>query len=165
MYPGRFATIHIVSPRSGEGPPLSVHPAQGFIHRVRCVLRTASAELVVLNESKSVITACSSPVTRPWARRAQGQPRHLRHAGKQARLGTGSIDTILAGGEPQETVVKLRRTTPTRPTHPNALSQVSTEELLLELRRRIIAPRDRRQDTWDDWDGGLDPHGDWPEQG
>ena len=46
----------------------------------------------------------------------------------------------------------------------DALSRVSTEELLLELRRRIIAARDRRHDTWDDWDG-LDPHGDWPEQG
>ena len=50
-----------------------------------------------------------------------------------------------------------------RPTNPNALSQASTEELLLELRRRII-PRTRRHDTWDDSDG-LDPHGDWPEQG
>ena len=85
----------------------------------------------------------------------------------------GSIDTILAGGEPKETVVKLHRATPTtrtqgyalRPTNLNALSQASTEELLLELRRRIIAPRDRRHETWDDWDGGLDPHGDWPEQG
>ena len=85
----------------------------------------------------------------------------------------GSIDTILAGGEPQETVVELHRTTPTtrsqgyalRPTNANALSQVSTEELLLELRRRIIAPRDRRPESWDDWGGGLDPHGDWPEQG
>ena len=72
----------------------------------------------------------------------------------------GSIDTILAGGEPNETVVELHRTTPTapsqgyalRPTNPNALSQVSTEELLLELRRRIIAPRDRRHETWDDWE-------------
>jgi len=27
--------------------------------------------------------------------------------------------------------------------------------LLLELRRRIIAARDTRQDTWDDWGGGL----------
>jgi hypothetical protein len=52
-----------------------------------------------------------------------------------------------------------------RPTKPNALSQASTEELLLELRHRIIAPRDRRRDTWDDWDGGLDPHGDWPAHG
>ena len=85
----------------------------------------------------------------------------------------GSIDTILAGGEPKETVVELHRTTPAtrtqgyalRPTNPNALSQASTEELLLELRRRIIAPRHQGHDSWDDWDGGLDPQGDWPEQG
>jgi hypothetical protein len=83
----------------------------------------------------------------------------------------GSIDTILAGGEPQEIVSTLRRTNPPsqgyalRPTNPNALSQVSTEELLLELRRRIIAPRHQRQDTWDDWDGGLDPQGNWPDEG
>ena len=85
----------------------------------------------------------------------------------------GSIDTILAGGEPKEVVSTLHRSTPNtppqgyalRPTNPNALSQASTEELLLELRRRIIAPRNRRHDTWDDGDGGLDPHGDWPEQG
>ncbi len=84
----------------------------------------------------------------------------------------GSIDTILAGGEPTETVPTRRRSNPNarsqgyalRPTNPYARSQVSTEELLLELRRRIIAPRDRRRNTWDDWDGGLDPHGDWPEQ-
>jgi hypothetical protein len=85
----------------------------------------------------------------------------------------GSIDTILAGGEPKELVVELRRSNinapsqgyALRPTNPNALSQVSTEELLLELRRRIIAPRDTRRESWDDWDGGLDPHGGWPEQG
>ena len=85
----------------------------------------------------------------------------------------GSIDTILAGGEPKETMAELRRTNPTaasqgyalRPTNPNALSQASTEELLLELRRRIVAPRDRRRETWDDWDGGLDPDGDWPAHG
>ena len=78
----------------------------------------------------------------------------------------GSIDTILAGGEPNELVVKLRRTThdPLAHAATEALSRASTEELLLELRRRIIAPRDRRHETWDDW-GGLDPHGDWPEQG
>jgi hypothetical protein len=85
----------------------------------------------------------------------------------------GSIDTILAGGEPKEVVSTLHRSPPNaapqgyplRPTSLNALSQASTEELLLELRRRIIAPRSRRHDTWDDWDGGLDPHGDWPEHG
>ena len=85
----------------------------------------------------------------------------------------GSIDTILAGGEPKELVSTLRRTTPNappqgyalRPTNPNSLSNASTEELLLELRRRTIAPRDRRHDAWNDWGGGLDSHGDWPEEG
>ena len=81
----------------------------------------------------------------------------------------GSIDTILAGGEPNETVPS-NTTAPAqgyalRPTNPNALSQASTEELLLELRHRVIAPRTRRQETWDEWDGGLDPRGDWPEEG
>ena len=78
----------------------------------------------------------------------------------------GSIDTILAGGEPKETVTELRRhlVPAGSPASTDALSRASTEELLLELRRRIIAPRTRRHDTWDDW-GGLDPHGDWPEQG
>jgi hypothetical protein len=77
----------------------------------------------------------------------------------------GSIDTILAGGEPKELVVKQRRTThnPLAHTTTEAPSRASTEELLLELRRRIIAPRNTRRDTWDDWDG-LGPHGDWPEQ-
>ena len=79
----------------------------------------------------------------------------------------GSIDTILAGGEPNETVVKQRRPThnPLSHTATDALSRASTEELLLELRRRIIAPHNRRRESWDDWDGGLDPRGDWPEQG
>jgi hypothetical protein len=87
----------------------------------------------------------------------------------------GSIDTVLAGGEPKELAPTLQRsispTTATRgyalrpANHPNALSQATTEELLLELRRRIVAPRSRRHDPWDDEDGGLDPHGDWPEQG
>jgi hypothetical protein len=84
----------------------------------------------------------------------------------------GSIDTILAGGEPSETVVELQRTNPNtttegyglRPTNPNALSQASTEHLLLELRRRISAPRTRHE-SWDDLGGGLDPDGDWPAQG
>jgi hypothetical protein len=79
----------------------------------------------------------------------------------------GSIDTILAGGDPEEVVVNLRRpnSAPLSRTSTDALSRASTEELLLELRRRIIAPRTRRHDTWDDWGGGLDPHGDWPEEG
>jgi hypothetical protein len=78
----------------------------------------------------------------------------------------GSIDTILAGGEPHELVVKQRRTThsPLARTATEAPSGASTEELLLELRRRIIAAPNRRPESWDDWDG-LDAHGDWPEQG
>jgi hypothetical protein len=78
----------------------------------------------------------------------------------------GSIDTILAGGEPKELVVKLRRDNPERRYDSftdDALSRASTEELLLELRRRIIRSRDRRRDTWDDWDG-LDSRGDWSEE-
>ena len=51
----------------------------------------------------------------------------------------GSIDTILAGGEPKELVVKLRRES-SGPRYDSftsdALSRVSTEEPLLELRRR-----------------------------
>jgi hypothetical protein len=79
----------------------------------------------------------------------------------------GSIDTILAGGEPTDTVVELRRRTTPNPLSyapTDARSRASTEELLLELRRRIIAPHNRRPESWDDRDG-LDPHGDWPEQG
>src|SRR5215470_20450821 len=85
----------------------------------------------------------------------------------------GSIDTILAGGEPKELVVTLRRDSPEPRYHSftaDALSRASTEELLLELRRRIIRPRERRRETWDDWDGldsrddwgRLDSRGDWP---
>jgi hypothetical protein len=67
----------------------------------------------------------------------------------------------------KETVVELRRPTsaPLSHTSTDALSRASTEELLLELRRRTFAPRHRRHDTWNDWDGRLDPRGDWPEQG
>jgi hypothetical protein len=80
----------------------------------------------------------------------------------------GSIDTILAGGEPKELVVKLRRDNP-EPRHrsfttDDALAGATTEELLLELRRRIIRPRNRRRDTWDDWDDGLEPQGYWSEE-
>ena len=98
----------------------------------------------------------------------------------------GSIDAILAGGEPKELVVKPRRTTPTPRRHAyptEALSHMSTEELLMsteellmELRRRIIRPRDRRQDAWGDsdsweppdsrgeWDS-IDSRGEWPDEG
>lgn len=88
----------------------------------------------------------------------------------------GSIDAVLAGGEPKELVVKLRPTSPAPPMYDyttDALSRASTEELLLELRRRIIRPRRRRHENWDDWDtpdswgnrDGLDAQGDWPEEG
>jgi hypothetical protein len=71
----------------------------------------------------------------------------------------GSIDTILDGGEPRELVVNIRRPAP-----PNPLARASTEELLLELRRRIITPREAR-DVWEDW-GGLHPRGgNWPDEG
>ena len=84
----------------------------------------------------------------------------------------GSIDTILAGGEPKEPVSTLRRSNANapsqgyalRPSNADALSRASTEELLMELRRRIIRPRERRHETWDDRDN-LDSQGDWPEEG
>jgi hypothetical protein len=79
------------------------------------------------------------------------------------RLGwaPGSIDTILAGGEPKELVVKLRHPDPTAVSFvaADALSWAATEERLLELRRRIIQLRRRRHETWDDWDDGLEPQG------
>ena len=88
----------------------------------------------------------------------------------------GSIDTILAEGELKGLVVKVRRESPEpryRDFTTDALSRASTEELLLELRRRVIRPRDRRRGTWDDWDGpdsrgdrdSLDSRGDRPDQG
>ena len=63
--------------------------------------------------------------------------------------------------------VAIHRAAPDRLSHAatDALSRASTEELLLELRRRISAPRNRRHETWDDWDRGLAPLGDWPEEG
>jgi hypothetical protein len=85
----------------------------------------------------------------------------------------GSIDTILAGGEPKEFAVKLRPTTPRTHAYTtealsnattDALSRASTEGLLLELRRRIIRTRNRRREGWDDWDA-IDSRGAWPEQG
>jgi hypothetical protein len=78
----------------------------------------------------------------------------------------GSIDTILVGGEPKETVVKLRRdsTDPQNHSFTEVLSRAPTEELLLELRRRIIRPGDRRRDTWDDYDG-RDSRGDRADEG
>jgi hypothetical protein len=73
-----------------------------------------------------------------------------------------SIDTILAGGEPNEQWSSSAA--PPQPASPHrhrSPSRASTEELLLELRRRIIAPRNRRPESWD----GLDPDGDWAQEG
>jgi hypothetical protein len=84
------------------------------------------------------------------------------------RLGwaPGSIDTILAGGEPKELEVKLHSPAPASLSHhfTEALSRASTEELLLELRRRIIRPHERRYETRDDWGDGLDAQGYWPQE-
>jgi hypothetical protein len=78
----------------------------------------------------------------------------------------GSIDTVLAGGEPKELVA-----TPGNPGRESrysvateALSRTSTEGPLAELRRRIIRPRHRRRDTCDDYDG-LDSRGDRADEG
>src|SRR5262245_64445049 len=75
----------------------------------------------------------------------------------------GSIDTILAGGEPKELVVERRRDNTARQSHTvtEALSRASTDELLLELRCRIIRPRDRRMERWDDWEDSLEAQGNW----
>ena len=85
------------------------------------------------------------------ARRAQGQRGHLRHLGEQAGLGTRQHRHHPGRRRTHRNRAHTAPQQPTprpgyalRPTTPNALSQASTEELLLELRRRIIAPRDRR---------------------
>ncbi|MFZ0715461.1 hypothetical protein, partial [Mycobacterium sp.] len=71
---------------------------------------------------------------------------------------------ILAGGEAKELVVTQRRDNhePRYRSHAvaDALASASTEELLLELRRRIIRPRERHYETWDDSGDGLDAQGD-----
>jgi hypothetical protein len=87
----------------------------------------------------------------------------------------GSIDTILAGGKPEEFAVKLRppASAPLSHASTDPPFRASTEELLLELRRRIIRPRSRRGGSRDDYDGldsrgdwnNLDSRGDWPDEG
>ena len=47
----------------------------------------------------------------------------------------GSIDTILAGGEPKETVVELRRTNPNSPSH----ASTATDSALPRLHRGVAA--------------------------
>ena len=82
----------------------------------------------------------------------------------------GSIDTILTGGEPTETVPNLPRpnlNAPSQgyalhPTIPNAVPRLH-RGIAAGARRRIIAPRTTPRHL-----GRLgrpDPHGDWPEQG
>jgi transcriptional regulator with XRE-family HTH domain len=77
----------------------------------------------------------------------------------------GSIETVLADGEPTEQFAMLVRDTPAPESHPavDALWRTPTETLLMELRRRIIAPRHRRRDRWDPWEEGLDSYGYAPE--
>jgi hypothetical protein len=77
----------------------------------------------------------------------------------------GSIDTILAGGEPKELVMNLHQTShqTLARSATETVPRASTDELLLELRRRIIRARHRPPEGWDDWDDGLDAHGSWPE--
>jgi hypothetical protein len=62
-------------------------------------------------------------------------------------------------------MVKPRWGAPDRLSHAaaDALSRASTEELLLELRWRIITPREARE-VWEDG-GGLRPRGEWSDEG
>jgi len=95
---------------------------------------------------------------------------------RKASPGTyAMLENNLAGGEPKELVMNQRQASDRTPSDSGTevVSRTSTEELLLELRRRIIRPRERRRDTWDDWDGldsrgdwnNVDSRGDWPDEG
>jgi hypothetical protein len=81
---------------------------------------------------------------------------------KRCRHFAVAIPVVAIGGL---VAVSAGQQRPLSHTSTDALSRASTEELLLELRRRIIALHNRSSESWDDWGGGLDPHGDWPEQG
>ena len=65
-----------------------------------------------------------------------------------SRFSTGSIDNIPTGGQPKELMVEGRQTRPNplSSTGTEDVSLAPTEELLRELRRRIVSPRD----TWDE---------------
>ncbi len=83
-------------------------------------------------------TTCSSPCARwPTSSTACVKASAGTYAMLENKLAwaPGSIDTILAGGEPNETVVKQRRAThnPLAHTATEAPSRASSEELLLEL--------------------------------
>jgi len=65
------------------------------------------------------------------------------------------------------TIVALIKPSPPTPDprlHHRSPLRASTEDLLMEVRRRIIRPRGRHHEMRDDWDG-LDPRGDWLEEG
>lgn len=73
--------------------------------------------------------------------------------------GPGSIEAIRTGHDPNEPMTAVVSATP-----PNPLRSVSTEDLLLELRRRIIWDHvhfDRDNRGW----GALVPRGDGGENG
>ena len=84
----------------------------------------------------------------------------------------GSIDTILAGGEPKETVVELRRTNPTpRPRDTRCARPTPTPSPAppprsccwsYDAASSPPATDATRPGTTGD---GLDPQGDWPEEG
>ena len=88
----------------------------------------------------------------------------------------GSIDTILAGGEPKELVVKLRRDSPEPRYHvlhhrrsvPGLHRGAAAGAATAHHRRRATdAARPGTTGTvasTGDWDG-LDSRGDWPEEG
>ena len=85
-------------------------------------------------------TACARPAPAPtpcWKTSWPGPRQHRHHPGR---------------GEPKSWWSSCAAPPTTRcPTlATDALTRASTEELLLELRRRIIA-RTRRHETWDDW--------------
>ena len=79
----------------------------------------------------------------------------------------GSIDTILAGGEPQETRGQAA------PHHPQPASPHRHRSPLPRLHRGVAAgvtpphhrPPQQTPRELGRLGGGLDPHGDWPEQG
>ena len=78
----------------------------------------------------------------------------------------GSIDTILAGGEPHETVTELRRPPPRAgrpgPSVRRARLAPPPRSYCSSYDGASSPPAHRRHQTWDDWDEGLDPHGDGP---
>ena len=84
----------------------------------------------------------------------------------------GSIDTILAGGEPKETVVERRRTNPNAPLRDRTAPD-QPQRPLPRLHRGVAAgattphhrPPQQTPRELGRLGGGLDPHGDWPEQG